>query len=110
MVGCRHPTSIDVLVKYNGRVGKLNDEQFFNTLRGSYPSPEDMNEDDEYLESMVECDNCGKDTHMDDVIIATPTKKERGAGSVTNYYCGEECARNHQSGPRKGRIGNPFND
>jgi hypothetical protein len=91
-------------------MGKLNDDQFFNVLKGSYSSPEDMNEDEDYIESMVECDNCGDDTHMNDAVVATPTSKERAAGAVTNYYCGEECARSHQSGARKGRIGNPFGE
>lgn len=67
-----------------------------------------MNEDDDYIQSFVECDNCGRDTHMDDAVVAKPTTKERKSGNVTNYYCGEECARHHQSGPRKGMIGNPF--
>ena len=71
------------------------------------PQFEDFDEDD-YLMSFVECDNCGQDTHMDDAIIVQPEQPKSVSGHVTNYYCGPVCRDLHQSGPRKGMIGNPF--
>lgn len=71
--------------------------------------PNDPFDEDEYLMSFVECDNCGEDTHMDDAMIVSPTQKDRQESSaVTNYYCGPVCRDLHQTGPRKGMIGNPF--
>ena len=87
-------------------MGNFNKDQFFDVLKGGYENPEHMEEDPDYLMSFVECDNCGKDTHMDNAIIVKPTPSERKQGNVTNYYCGEDCTRVHQAGPRKGKIGN----
>ncbi len=84
-------------------MSKFNEHQFQGIVNAN-----NFNEDD-YLLSFAECDNCGEDVHVDDATVASPTDKERKSGfHVTNIYCGEDCARAHQSGPRKGRIGNPL--
>lgn len=95
-------------------MSKLNDEQFNSIIRASsFGDPEDYKESDEYLDSFVECDNCGDDVHMEDAKVVKPTEQGRKLGQATNFYCGPECQREHQSGPRKGRIGrgaDHFND
>lgn len=70
--------------------------------------PLDPFDEDEYLMSFVECDNCGQDTHMDDALTVKPEQPKSVSGHVTNYYCGPTCRDLHQSGDRKGMIGNPF--
>lgn len=86
----------------------INPEQFFNALRGSYSNAENSHEDEDYLMSFVECDNCGNDVHMDDAIVIKPERYSDNTkvnpNHVTNYYCGDNCKEQHQSGPRQGRI------
>jgi hypothetical protein len=89
-------------------MSNFNKDQF-NEIIGN----EDF-DNDEYLMSFVECDNCGQDTHMDDAIVVHPSaefKKQHEDSPfkpVTNYYCGPVCRDIHQSGSRKGMIGNPL--
>ena len=90
-------------------MSKYNEDQFRSII-----SSNEMDDDDDYLMSLVECDNCGQDTHMDDAIVVRPSaefKKQHEDSAfkpVTNYYCGPVCQELHQSGSRKGMIGNPF--
>lgn len=83
-------------------MSKFNENQFEDIIASN-----DM-DDEDYLSSFVECDNCGNDVHMDDAIAVNPTAKERKKGNVSNFYCGPTCRDLHQSSPRKGMIGNPF--
>ena len=86
----------------------INSDQFLNVLRGSYPNAQRSHEDEDYLMSIVECDNCGNDVHMDDVKVVKPERYSDNTkvnpNHVTNYYCGDNCKEQHQSGERKGRI------
>jgi hypothetical protein len=102
---------------YNLAMSKNKDHlsnQFYNILggSGSFSDAELDHEDSDYLMSFVECDYCNNDVHMDDAIRVKPERYSDGTQTsdlgdhVTNYYCGEDCKDRHQSGPRKGKIGN----
>lgn len=87
-------------------MSKVNKNQFHEVLRGGgFSNPESYEESDDYLDSIVECDNCGDDVHMEDVRVVKPTEANRKQGHVTNYYCGPACQKEHQGSARKGRIG-----
>lgn len=87
-------------------MSKVNKNQFHEVLRGGgFDNPESFEEDDDYLDSFVECDHCGNDVHMDDARVVKPTQANRKKGHVTNFYCGPACENSHQNSARKGRIG-----
>jgi hypothetical protein len=50
----------------------------------------------------VECDNCGRDVHMDDAKHVRHDPSENLA-TTSNYYCGDECL--VEGIPRMGKIG-----
>jgi hypothetical protein len=83
----------------------FNKDQFYEVLRqGGYENPETPEYlSDEFLEQVVECDNCGRDVHMDDAFYV-PNDEKIGRG-YSNFYCSEECQEEHQSGPWAGSIG-----
>lgn len=78
-----------------------NNPAFMSIMRSGFG--EDYEDDSVF--DYVECDNCGRDVHMDDAKMVHHDPKENFATS-TNYYCGDDCL--VKGIPRMGKIGPEF--
>ena len=60
--------------------------------------------EDDSVFDYVECDNCGRDVHMDDAkMVHHDRNQEPNLATHTNYYCGDDCL--VKGIPRMGKIG-----